>query len=133
MASEGVKVGAQPSAVGMFGSHGVSVGCPVLLPGSFLAPRSGTRHDARVRPGVSKECGSLLPIWRDEVRPLSVDPAAYEPVLGGSSKRYCVRVYGASCCFRLRPYAEVWRRYRLFGIDRWVTLFFTPHIDVARV
>ena len=35
-----------------------------------------------MKPGVNKECGSLLPIWRDAVRSLPVDAAAYDSVLG---------------------------------------------------
>ena len=79
-ASGGGKVGAQ--RLGVFGSHVGREGCPILLPGSVSAPGSGTRYDARVRPDVSEESGSLLPMWRDAVRSLSVDAAAYEPVLG---------------------------------------------------
>ena len=60
--SEGAKVGAQPLAVGVFGSHGGSAGRPALLPGSVLALGPGTQYDARVKPGVNKECGSLLPM-----------------------------------------------------------------------
>ena len=71
--SEEVKVGAQPLAVGVFGSHGGSAGRRVLLPVSVSTPGSGTRYDARVKPGVSKECESLLPMWRDALRPLSLD------------------------------------------------------------
>ena len=55
-ASEGAKGGAQPLAVGEFGSNGGSAGRPALLPGSVPAPGSGTRYDARVKPGVNKEC-----------------------------------------------------------------------------
>ena len=79
--SEGVKVGAQSLAVGVFGSHGGSTDRPAFLPWSISALGSGARYDARVRPSVSKECGSLLPMWRDGVRPLSVDAAAYENAL----------------------------------------------------
>ena len=80
-----MKVGAQPLAVGMFGSHGRSIGRPVFLPGSVPAPGSGTRYDARVKPAVNKQCGSLLPMWREAVRSLSVDAAAYDFVLGALS------------------------------------------------
>ena len=80
-ASKGVKVGAQSLAVDVFGSHGGNAGRPVLLPGSVPAPGSGTRHDARMRPDVSEECGSLLQMWRDVVRSLPVDDAVYEPIL----------------------------------------------------
>ena len=41
-ASEGTKVGVQPLAVGVFGSHGGTAGRPLLLPGSFPSPDSGT-------------------------------------------------------------------------------------------
>ena len=131
-ASGEAKVGAQPLAVCVFGSHGGSADRSALLPGSVPAPGSGTQCDARVKPGVNKECGSLLPMWRDAVRSLSIDAAAYDYVLGALSINATARVYGASWRFRLRLAAEVWRRCRLFGIGRWVTLF-TPHIDVARV
>ena len=60
--SEGAIVGAQPLAVGVFGSHGGSAGRSVLLPRSVTAPGSGTRYDERVKPGVNKECGSLFPM-----------------------------------------------------------------------
>ena len=81
------------------------------LPWLVPAPESGTRHDARVRLGVSNECGTLLPMWRDGVRSLSVDAAAYEPVLGALSihTTACEYAYGASCCFRLHPAAKFWR------------------------
>ena len=63
MASEGVNIGAHPLAVGVSGSHGGSAGRPVLLPASVPPPPgSGTRHDARVRPGVSKRRSSPLPM-----------------------------------------------------------------------
>ena len=72
--------------MGVLGSYGGSAGRPVLLlPGSVLAPGSGTRYDARVKPGVNKKCGSLLPMWRDAVDSLSVDAAAYDSVLGALS------------------------------------------------
>ena len=54
-ASEGAKVGAQPLAVDVLGSYGGSPGRSVVLPGSVPAPGSGTRYDARVKPGVNKE------------------------------------------------------------------------------
>ena len=81
-ASEAVKVGVQPLAWGVFGSHGGSASRPVLLPEPVLAPGPGTRYDALVRSGVSEECDFLLTMWRDAVRSLSVDAAAYESVLG---------------------------------------------------
>ena len=56
-----------------------------FLAKSVPSPKSGTRHDARVRPGMSKECGLMLPMWRDAVRSLSVDATAHEPVLGALS------------------------------------------------
>ena len=59
----------------------------IRLPGSVPAPGSGTQHDARVKRGVSNECGSRLPMWRRAVRSLSVDAAAHEPVLRGLSVR----------------------------------------------
>ena len=71
--------------MGVFGRHGGSAGRPVLLTGSVPAPGSGTRYDTRVRSGVRKECGYLLPMWRDAVRSSSVDAAAYKPVLGALS------------------------------------------------
>ena len=92
-ASVGVKVGAQPLAVGVFGSHGGSIGRPVLLTGLVPAPGSGTRYDASVKPGVNKECGSLLPMWHDAVRSLSVDAPAYDDVLGALSINATVCVY----------------------------------------
>ena len=70
-------VGAQSLAVDVFGSHGRSAVRPVLLPGSVPAPGSDTRHDARVRPSVSKECASLLPMWRDTARSLSVEATVW--------------------------------------------------------
>ena len=127
-ASEGAKVGAQPLAVGEFGSNAGSAGRPALLPGSVPAPGSGTRYDARVKPGVNKECSSLLPMWCDAVRPLSIDADAYDCVLGTLS------IIATACkymelvvVFRLRPAAEVWRRCRLFGTGRWVTFLYHTH------
>ena len=34
-----------------------------------------------MRPGVRKECGYLLQMWREVVRSLSVDTAAFQPIL----------------------------------------------------
>ena len=84
-ASEGAKVGAQLLAMGELGSYGGSAAGPVLLPGSISSPGSGTRYDARVKPGVTKERGSLLPMWRDAVRSLFVDATAYVSLLDASS------------------------------------------------
>ena len=52
--SNGVHIGAQPLALGVFGSHGGSAG---------LAPGSGTQHDSRVRVGVREVRGFLLSVW----------------------------------------------------------------------
>ena len=79
-ASEGRRVGAQSLVAGVLVSHGGSVGHSVLMPGLVPVPGSGKRHDSRVGSDVSKECDSLLPMWRDAVRSLSVDTASYEPV-----------------------------------------------------
>ena len=114
VASEGAKVGAQPLTVGVFGSYGGSAGRPVLLPGLFTAFGSGTRYDARVKSSVDKEYDYLLLIWRDAVRSLSVDAAAYDSVLGALS-------INATVC-------DV--AYLVSGVG---SPFFTPHIGVARV
>ena len=78
------RVGAQPLIVGTLGSPGGSADRPTILLGSYNS-RIRYGQDARMRPGVSQKCGSLLPMGRDAVRSLFVDAAAYEPELGALS------------------------------------------------
>ena len=86
-----------------------------------------------MRSGVSKECGSRLPIWRDAVRSFSVDAAAYEPVLGALSVNATVCEYvelaGVLVSTMLRKYGcDV--AYLVSAIG---SPLFMPHIGVARV
>ena len=136
-ASEGAKVGSQPLAVGVLGSYGGSAGLPVLLPGSVPAPGSGTRFDARVKPIVNKECGSLLPMWRDAVRSLTVDTAAYDSVIGYVLGTLSI---SATVCENMELVAVLSSALlRKCGGDIAYLVSavgspsFTPHNDVARV
>ena len=132
-ASEERKVRGRPLAVGVLGSYGWSADRSVILPGSVSALGSGTRQDARVRPGVSNECGSLLPIWRDTVRLLSVNAAAYEPVLGALSVNATVcesmgLVAALDSALQRKCGGDVVYLVSVVG-----SCFFTPYIDVTRV
>ena len=131
--SEGAKVGAQPLAVAIFGSYGGSAGRSVLLPGSVLASGSDTRYDAHVRPGVNNECGSLLPMWRNAVRSLSVDAAAYDPVLGAlfinaTVCEYMEQVPVLGSTLLRKCGGDV--AYLVSAVE---STFFTPFIDAAGV
>ena len=129
-----MKAGVQPLAVGVFGSYGGSAGRPVLLPGSVPAPGSGTRYDVRVKPSGNKECGFPLPMWRDAVRSLFIDAAAYGPVLGALSinnSTVCeymelITVVGSAMPRKCRGDVACF-------VSAVSSPFFTPHIDVARL
>ena len=127
--SERINGSAHPLAVGVFGSFSVCAGRPVLLPGAVLAPGSGTRYDEHVGPGVSKELVSLLLMWRDAVRLLSVNAVSYERVLSALSINVTVCEYMEVVVIlvRVHPAAEVWRRCHVFGIGHWITLFHAAH------
>ena len=132
-ASDGKIVGAGPLAVGVSGSHGGSACRPVLLLGSVTVPGSGTRHDTRVRPGVSKECGSLLPMWRDAIRSLSVVAVAKESVLDALSANASVcesieRVAAVGFALLWKCGGDVACLVSVVG-----SLFFTPYTNGARV
>ena len=128
-----MRVGARSLAMGVLSSHGGSTGRPVRLPVSVPAPGSDTRHDASERPGVGKECGSLLPIWRDAVHFLSVDAAAHEPVRGALSVNATVcesmELVAASGLALVRKCGGAFA-YLVSAVG---SSFCTPKIDVARV
>ena len=105
----------------------------VFLPESIAAPGSGTRHKARVRPGVSKERGFLLPMWNDVVRSLFVDATAYEPVLDALSVNATVcesmkLVTTSGSALLLKFGGDVGYLVSAVGSS-----FSTPHIDAARI
>ena len=112
---------------------GGSVGRPVLFAESVQPPGPGTRHNARVRPGVSKECGSRLSMWREAVRPLYVDTAANKPVLGALSvtATMCkpIEICAALHSILLQTCGGVVD----YLVPDVVFSFVAPHINVARV
>ena len=82
---------------------------------------------------MSNECGSLLPIWRDTVRLLSVNAAAYEPVLGALSVNATVcesmgLVAALGSALQRKCGGDVVYLVSVVG-----SFFFTPYIDVTRV
>ena len=86
-----------------------------------------------MKPGANNKCGSMLPMWRDAVRSLSVDAAAYDSVLGALS------INATACKFvelvavlgsTLLQKCEGGVAYLVSAVG---SSFVTPHIDVARV
>ena len=119
----------------VLGSNGGSASRPALLSGSVPALGSGTRYDAHVKPGVDKECGPLLPMWCDAVRPLSIDADAYDYVLligtlsiNTTACEYMELVVVLGFALMRKCGGDV-----AYSVSAVGSPFFTSHIDVARV
>lgn len=86
-----------------------------------------------MRPGLSKKCGFLLPKWRDAIRSLTVDAAAYESVLGALSIEATVWEYmeiAAALGSTLLQKCGDDLAYVVSAVGSRVC---TPHVNVTRV